>query len=134
MAIGLEDGSVRLLDLRPENSAAALGRHVAEVFGARFTPDGHTLVTTGADSDVILWDVRRAAARETLSGQAGRVPSPQITRDGGPLTAGPGGAVFIWDLDGIGASAGRSAPARPANRTRRSRRVRPSSRSAPTVA
>ena len=101
VAIGVGDGSVRFLDLDTGEQRRALGRHVAEVFGARFTPDGHTLVTTGADSDVILWDVQQAAARETLSGQAGRVLSPQITRDGRTLyTAGPGGAVFIWDLVG----------------------------------
>jgi WD40 repeat protein/DNA-binding SARP family transcriptional activator len=101
VAIGLSDGSVRFLDLDTGEQRRALGRHVAEVFGARFTPDGHTLVTTGADSDVILWDVRQAAARETLSGQAGRVLSPQISGDGRTLyTAGPGAAVFIWDLVG----------------------------------
>ncbi len=101
VAIGGADGSVRFLDLNTGGQRRALGRHVAEVFGARFTPDGHTLVTTGADSDVILWNVRQAVARETLSGQAGRVLSPQITRDGRTLyTAGPGAAVFIWDLVG----------------------------------
>ena len=101
VAIGGEDGSVRLLDLETGEVRAAFGRHVAEVFGARFTPDGRTLVTTGADSSVILWDVQRATARETLSGQPGRVLGPQITRDGRTLyTAGPGAAVFIWDLVG----------------------------------
>ena len=101
VAIGGEDGSVRLLDLETGEERAALGRHVAEVFGARFTPDGRRLVTTGADSSVILWDVRRATAGETFSGQPGRVLTPQITRDGRTLyTAGPGAAVFIWDLAG----------------------------------
>ena len=101
VAIGGEDGSVRLLDLETGKQRAALGRHVAEVFGAAFTPNGRRLVTTGADSDVILWDVERAAAGETLSGQPGRVLTPRITRDGRTLyTAGPGAAVFIWDLFG----------------------------------
>ena len=58
-------------------------------------------ITTGADSGVILWDVQRATAGETFSGQPGRVLTPQITRDGRTLyTAGPGAAVFIWDLAG----------------------------------
>ena len=137
MAIGGDDGSVRLIDLATGEKREALGRHGAEVFGARFTPDGRTLVTTGADSSVILWDVRRASARETLSGQPGRVLTPQITRDGRTLyTAGPGAAVFVWDLAEPGASAGRSAPARPppGPDSLRSMQVRPSSRSAPTAA
>ena len=101
VAIGGQDGSVRLLDLDTGRQRTALDRHAAEVFGTRFTPDGRFLVSTGADGDVILWDVKRAAASETLSGQPGPVLSPQITRDGRTLyTAGPGAAVFIWDLVG----------------------------------
>ena len=101
VAIGGEDGSVRLLDLDTGRQRTALDRHAAEVFGTRFTPDGRLLVSTGAEGDVILWDVKRAAASETLSGQPGPVFSPQITRDGRTLyTAGPGAAVFIWDLVG----------------------------------
>ena len=101
VAIGGQDGSVRLLDLDTGRQRTALDRHAAEVFGTRFTPDGRFLVSTGADGDVILWDVKRAAASETLSGQPGPVLSPQITRDSRTLyTAGPGAAVFIWDLVG----------------------------------
>ena len=86
---------------RPPWKRAALGRHVAEVFGARFMPDGRRLITTGADSGVIVWDARRATTSETHSGQPGRILTPQITRDGSTLyTAGPGAAVFIWDLAG----------------------------------
>ena len=35
---------------------------------AAFSADGRTAVTAGEDSRVIVWDVRRAAARETLDG------------------------------------------------------------------
>ena len=101
VAIGGDDGSVRLLDIDTGKARKALGRHAADVSGTAFTPDARTLVTTGLDSQVILWDVERAAAGETLSGQAGRILSPQITPDGTTLyTAGPGAAVFIWDLVG----------------------------------
>ena len=117
VAIGGEDGSVRLLDLETGKHRAGLGRHVAEVFGAAFTPNGRRLVTTGASNEVILWDVRRAAAGETLSGQPGRVLTPEITRDGRTLyTAGPGAAVFVWDLVGsrrLGRPFSTGAPSQP---------------------
>ena len=117
VAIGGEDGSVRLLDLETGGERKALGSHDAEVFGAAFTPDGRGLVTTGAGGDVILWDVQRAVARETLAGQAGRVLAPRITRDGKTLyTAGPGAAVFVWDLFGsrrLGRPFSTGAPAQP---------------------
>ncbi len=59
------------------------------------------MITTGDDGDVIVWDVRRAAAAERLSGHAGFVFSPMISRDGATLyTASLDGTVFVWDLAG----------------------------------
>ena len=101
LAIGGEDGSVRLANVRTGDVRKSSGRHGAPVNHARFSPDGRTLVTTGDDSEVILWDVRRAVARETLSGHTGPVFSPAITGDGRTLyTAGQDGTVLIWDLAG----------------------------------
>ena len=131
VAIGGQDGSVRLLDVESGEQRQALGRHVAEVFGARFTPDGRTLVTTGADSDVILWDVQRAAASETLSGQPGRVLTPQITTTAGPSTRPARARRYSSGTSSVpGASAARSAPVRPLPSpvALRSCQARPSSR------
>ena len=101
LAIGGEDGSLRLLDLSSGRLQTASGRHRAPVTEARFTPDGRTLVTTGEDGDVILWDVRQAAATETLSGHARSAFSPQIPADGTTLyTTSLDGTVLIWDLAG----------------------------------
>ena len=80
LAIGGTDGSLRLLDLGTGEARTASGRHAAGVTDARFTPDGRAVVTTGEDGDVIMWDARRAAAAERLSGHAGFVFSPLISR------------------------------------------------------
>jgi WD40 repeat protein len=59
------------------------------------------VITTGDDGNVIVWDARRAAAIETLSGHAGFVFSPMISRDGATLyTASLDGTVIKWDLAG----------------------------------
>ena len=101
VAIGGEDGSLRLLDLTTGKLQTASGRHHAAVNEAPFTPDGRTLVTTSEDGDVILWDVRQAAAAETLSGHARSAFSPQIADNGKTLyTASLDGTVLIWDLVG----------------------------------
>jgi WD40 repeat protein/DNA-binding SARP family transcriptional activator len=101
LAIGAEDGSLRLLDLRSGDVRAASERHDAEVTGAAFSANGRTLVTTGYDGDVIVWDVRRAVPVETLSGHAGGVEWPQLTPDDKTLyTASDDGTVFTWDLNG----------------------------------
>ena len=101
LAIGGEDGSLRLLALSSGRLETASGRHRAPVTEARFTPDGRRLVTTGEDGDVILWDVRQAAAAETLSGHSRSAFSPQIPDDGKTLfTTSLDGTVLIWDLAG----------------------------------
>ena len=101
LAIGGEDGSLRLLDLRTGKVRKPSGRHSAAVNRAQFTPDGRTLVTTGDDTDVLVWDVRQAVVRETLSGHNGAVLSQAITGGGETLyTASQDGTVLIWDLAG----------------------------------
>jgi WD40 repeat protein/DNA-binding SARP family transcriptional activator len=95
------DASVRLLDLRTGAVRTAEGRHGATITQIRFTPDGRTLVTTGDDGKIALWDVENAATSgETLSGHAGPINSAQITRDGAIYTSSVDGTVLIWDLAG----------------------------------
>ena len=120
VAIGDEEGSVRLLDLRTGTTRRASGRHSSAIADASFTPDGRELVTAANDGHVIVWDVRKAEAGETLEGHANGVVSLQITRDGKTLyTASVDGTVFVWDLDGarrlgrpfVTGAAGGSVPA-----------------------
>jgi WD40 repeat protein len=69
--------------------------------GAAFSADGRTAVTAGEDKRVIVWNVERAAARETLEGHAGQITGLAISRDGRTLhTAALDGNVLIWDLAG----------------------------------
>ena len=50
---------------------------------------------------MIVWDVRQAAAAETLAGHASGIESLRVTRDGRTLySAGLDGTVVIWDLVG----------------------------------
>ena len=68
---------------------------------ALFTSDGRSLVTASDDGDAILWDVRRRAAVETLSGHASGIAALQLTPDGHTLfTAGLDGSILVWDLAG----------------------------------
>ena len=96
------DASVRLLDLRTGAVRTAEGRHGSSITQVRFTPDGRTLVTTGEDGKIALWDVASAASTgETLSGHAGPIDTARITRDGATLyTSSVDGTVVIWDLAG----------------------------------
>ena len=72
LLLGGRDGSVRFLDLATGKVRAASGRHDGAVVRATISADGRTAVTAGEDRRVIVWNVERAVARETLAGHAGR--------------------------------------------------------------
>ena len=52
---------------------------------AAFSADGRIAVTAGEDNRVIVWNVERAAAAETLAGHAAQITGLAISRDGQTL-------------------------------------------------
>ena len=68
---------------------------------ATFSADGAFAITAGEDDRVIVWDVKHAAAGETLEGHAGQITGLAISRDSQTLyTSALDGKVLIWDLAG----------------------------------
>ena len=67
-----------------------------------FTRDGRTLVTSGADGMLIVWDVAAGEVRETLSGHANDwIWGLDVSADGRTAySAGGEGRWFVWDLAG----------------------------------
>ena len=73
----------------------------ARSWSAAFSADGRTAVTAGEDGRVIVWDVERAAAGETLEGHAGQITGLAISRDSSTLySTALDGKVLVWDLAG----------------------------------
>jgi WD40 repeat protein/DNA-binding SARP family transcriptional activator len=101
-ALGSQEGEVRLLDLRSGRVRSFTGRHEGSVHTMKFTPDGRTLVTSGSDGNLIVWDVAGGAIRETLSGHAaGQLWGLDVSPDGRTAySAGEEGRAFVWDLQG----------------------------------
>jgi WD40 repeat protein len=101
MLFGGRDGSVRFLDLITGKMRTAAGRHNGAVLEATFSADGAFAITAGDDDRVIVWDVKHAAAGETLAGHAGQITGLGISHDSRTLyTAALDGKVIIWDLAG----------------------------------
>jgi WD40 repeat protein/class 3 adenylate cyclase len=102
LAVGREDGTVALIDVRTGAERVLDGRHDAAVQGVAFSPDGSTLVSSGDDAAVIVWDLSSGSLREILRGHAGRVTTaPVFDADGSTAyTAGLDGNVIAWDLEG----------------------------------
>ena len=101
-ALGSDKGGLRLLDLRSGGIRRFQGRHDAAVNFMTFTPDGRTLVSSGADGNVIAWDVERGELRETFSGHSeGNIYDLAVSSDGRTLySAGTDSRAIVWDLAG----------------------------------
>ncbi len=66
-----------------------------------FSPDGRTLSISEDGGSVILWDVEKGVATETLEGHAAVADRHAFSPDGRTLyTAGDDGRVIVWDVAG----------------------------------
>lgn len=98
-ALGEEDGSVAILDLRTGAKRTLSGRHEKRVTRLAFSADGRTLVTTADDSQILVWDLRDGTVRETLTGHSGRILSLEVSPDGRTLyTSGLDRRIIVWDI------------------------------------
>jgi WD40 repeat protein/DNA-binding SARP family transcriptional activator len=101
-ALGSHSGRLRLLDLRSGRIRRFRGSHEVAVEEVQFSPDGRTVVSSGADGRVIAWDVDRGELRETFSGHDDDSSSDlAVSPDGRTLySAGADSRAILWDLEG----------------------------------
>ncbi|HZC13294.1 MAG TPA: WD40 repeat domain-containing protein, partial [Thermoleophilaceae bacterium] len=100
-ALGSEDGTVRVLDLRSGRVRPFSGRHRAGVGSMTFTPDGRTLLSADGDGRVIVWDAATGEMSEQLSGHRGEVYGLAVSPDGSTLySSGDDARTIVWDLAG----------------------------------
>ena len=101
VALGEEDGSVAILDLRTGERRTLSGRHEDRVQGLEFTPDGRTLATKGDDGKILIWDLSSGTVRETLTGHTGPIVRLIVAGDGRTLyTGGLDDRTILWDIAG----------------------------------
>jgi WD40 repeat protein/DNA-binding SARP family transcriptional activator len=102
------EGDLSFLDLGTGEVRAGSGGHHGpgltqyEVTGATFTPDGDSVVSTGNDSRIVIWDTASASVREVLTG-TGDLPlrGPAISSDGtSGFTTDRNRDVVVWDFAG----------------------------------
>jgi WD40 repeat protein/class 3 adenylate cyclase/tRNA A-37 threonylcarbamoyl transferase component Bud32 len=100
-AVGAEDGSVAILDLRTGKRRTLSGRHEDRVHGLAFSADGRTLASRADDGRVLVWDVSSGKVRETLTGHTASVTN-LVVGDGGRTlyTVGLDGRIIVWDIAG----------------------------------
>lgn len=99
LAVGCQDGTVRLCDTTTRTVAATLATKVEQVRHLLFSPDGRTLATGTAlgASKAELWDVATRTSRSTLDrhGPIGNVLA--FSPDGRTLAVSGDDDLLMWD-------------------------------------
>jgi WD40 repeat protein len=101
VALGHEDGTVRLYDPTSGKELRVVGRHPGIVWGVEFSPDGKTLASCARRHGVVrLWDVATGKMVRSYPGHGGGVSGVLFTRDGKQLVAAGGSfdpRIIVYD-------------------------------------
>lgn len=100
VAMGVEDGTVRLWDLPTRSVKSTISAHRGTIWSSRFAPDGELLATAGDDGLIKLWkpsQPEEALAFEHSNAVRGGMA---FASDGRTLFAGGrDGGLRVWSLD-----------------------------------
>ena len=88
LAIGEDEGTVRLWSVSPLREIAVLGGHAARVKSVAFAPDGATVASAGDDKTIRLWDVKRRRPRGVIGTHTSPIYSIAFSPDGRQLVSG----------------------------------------------
>jgi WD40 repeat protein len=109
--LGLEDGTIILMDLPSRREILRLHGHTGRVNDITFAPDGLEALSGGADAQVILWDLGSGTPIRIFSadgsGHSGPVRAVDIDPSGHKAVSGglaatsylDPGELILWDLD-----------------------------------
>ena len=67
LLVGLRNGSIELFDLTTGEKTTTLNGHTATVGTLIFSSDGKTLVSTGQDGTILVWDWEEAIKNDAVS-------------------------------------------------------------------
>jgi len=97
LAMGIEDGTVRVFDLPTKSLVASWKAHVGFVWRVRFLPDGETIATAGDDSRVKLWKLSQPEPYRTFT-HTNAVRGLARSQDGRLFAADRGGDLRAWSM------------------------------------
>ncbi|KAK6487937.1 apoptotic protease-activating factor 1-like isoform X1 [Huso huso] len=96
-ALGLENGTVKVLEIPSGNTLCTLTGHTKTVLHCQFTPDGQTLITCSEDTTVRVWDWKSLECK-VLKGHSERVKRFRLLDSSRLLSWSFDGTVKVWDI------------------------------------
>ncbi|XP_075994682.1 WD repeat-containing protein 3 [Genypterus blacodes] len=100
IAVGYEDGAVRVFSLQSGESSVSFNGHKSAVSVMRYDALGARLVTGSKDTDVIVWDIINECGLYRLRGHKDVITQALFLRDKNLLvTSSKDSLVKWWDLD-----------------------------------
>ena len=99
LAIGTDDGLVKLIDAGTGRELNVLKGHNGHVIDLAFSPDGRQLVSAGGDRQALIWDIATGRQSISLNGHTNWVTTVAFTPDGKSVVTGSrDGTVRFWDV------------------------------------
>ncbi|XP_035396215.1 WD repeat-containing protein 3 [Cygnus atratus] len=100
LAVGYEDGSIRIFNLLSGEANVTFNGHKAAVTAMQYDQLGGRLVSGSKDTDVIVWDVINESGLYRLKGHKDAVTQVLFLKEKNLLvTSGKDTLVKWWDLD-----------------------------------
>ena len=97
LALGADNGAIRLLDVETLTPTATLSGHTDIVYALRFHPDGSRLVSGSNDATVRIWDVGGGEEMLQLRGHRSYIYDLDFSPDGETLASASGdNSVRLW--------------------------------------
>ncbi|XP_058394896.1 WD repeat-containing protein 3 isoform X3 [Diceros bicornis minor] len=100
LAVGYEDGSIRIFSLLSGEGNVTFNGHKAAITSLKYDQLGGRLVSGSKDTDVIVWDVINESGLYRLKGHKDAITQALFLREKNLLvTSGKDTMVKWWDLD-----------------------------------
>lgn len=98
LAVGYEDGSVRLWNLEQSESTVVLRGHKTAVTALCFDSTGARLASGSKDTDIVLWDLSSETGLYRLRGHNDAITSMAFLTNDHLVSSSKDSLVKLWDL------------------------------------
>jgi U3 small nucleolar RNA-associated protein 12 len=98
IAVGHEDGSIRIWNLKEAESRIVFRGHKTAVTALCFSPDGSRLASGARDTDVVLWDFATETGLFRLRGHNNLISNIEFLTENYLITSSKDSLIKLWDL------------------------------------